>query len=333
MSTETRIGIVAGLLIVVIASVYFFYGASRREDDILVAATPKPAALKIPISNEKPPTVGKPRPLVQNPPRSQPVRPAQVASAPPIKSAGPMSATPKSDSMGIVGPPADRISTLTGIDKYKWSVPLAPPLPAANSVAHTANTPPPTYLRTSPSPGLVESTQGNLDADPKSSLPVFDKKTATVDSQIGRVKIEPETITKPAGTQSEELGIWPKHHIVGKGDTLASLSKQYYQDGKKSSEIVAANPGLKGRRKLKAGETIMIPQPAAAPELHATGLELTPASSDRTYTVKEGDTIYGIAKKNLGDSNRWKDVFELNKDQLRGDPRRLKPGMTLKLPT
>ena len=40
----------------------------------------------------------------------------------------------------------------------------------------------------------------------------------------------------------------------------------------------------------------------------------------------------GTAKKSLGNSSRWKEVFELNKDQLKGDPRRLKPGMTLKLP-
>src|ERR1043165_10229253 len=77
MSTETRIGIVAGLLIVFIASVSFFYGSSHRDDDVLIAATPKPAALKIPISNEKPPAAVKPGPLVQNTPRNPAIRPQQ----------------------------------------------------------------------------------------------------------------------------------------------------------------------------------------------------------------------------------------------------------------
>src|SRR5437667_3921574 len=108
MSTETRIGIVAGLLIVVIASVYFFYGSSHRDDDVLIAATPKPAALKIPISNERPPAAVKPGPLVQNTPRSPAIRPQQVVGYPPPKPAAAQSpSAPRPNSFGTVGPPAD----------------------------------------------------------------------------------------------------------------------------------------------------------------------------------------------------------------------------------
>src|SRR5437667_1442787 len=106
MSTETRIGIVAGLLIVVIASVYFFYGSSRRDDDVLIAATPKPAALKIPISNEKPPAANKSTPVVLNGPHGSPPRPPQVTSYyPQTKSVGtivPLHAPPRADSLGTV---------------------------------------------------------------------------------------------------------------------------------------------------------------------------------------------------------------------------------------
>ncbi|MFA7636392.1 MAG: LysM peptidoglycan-binding domain-containing protein [Monoglobales bacterium] len=35
-----------------------------------------------------------------------------------------------------------------------------------------------------------------------------------------------------------------------------------------------------------------------------------------TYTVASGDSLYLIARKVLGDGARWKEIFEINKDQI-----------------
>lgn len=51
----------------------------------------------------------------------------------------------------------------------------------------------------------------------------------------------------------------------------------------------------------------------------------------RTYTVKAGDTLSGIAKEHLGSANDYMRIFELNRDQLT-DPDTIKPGQELKLP-
>lgn len=333
MSTETRIGIVAGLLIVVVASVYFFYGSGRRDEEVLVAATPKPGALKIPISTEKPPIKPAPAgPIVQK--RGQAPIPAPSAASP---SGKPIVLTPIPPShLGTMGPSADKIAAASGVDKYKWSPPAGSPSQVALATPPVTNPASATPLRSNPSPILVEATRGNLDAESKPvmtppSVKSPEKKTG--ENEIGRVKLEPESITKPGSGRVESID-GMQRHTVAKGDTLAGLAKQYLGSAKKSAEIVAANPDLKGRRKLKPGETILIPQAAASAE-HSGGLDLTPttpSASDKTYTVEDGDTIYAIAKKTLGDSKRWKEVFELNKDQLKGDPRRLKAGMTLKLP-
>jgi LysM repeat protein len=48
-------------------------------------------------------------------------------------------------------------------------------------------------------------------------------------------------------------------------------------------------------------------------------------------TVKPGDTLSKIAKTFLGDPNRYKDVFNLNKDQL-SDPDKIQVGQQLKIP-
>jgi nucleoid-associated protein YgaU len=56
-----------------------------------------------------------------------------------------------------------------------------------------------------------------------------------------------------------------------------------------------------------------------------------PASASKTYTVKAGDTLSGIAKAQLGSANDYMKIFEANRDQL-NDPDKIKPGQVLKIP-
>ena len=56
-----------------------------------------------------------------------------------------------------------------------------------------------------------------------------------------------------------------------------------------------------------------------------------PAAAARTYTVKAGDTLSGIAKEHLGSAGAYMKIFELNKDKLT-DPDKIKPGQVLNLP-
>jgi nucleoid-associated protein YgaU len=52
-----------------------------------------------------------------------------------------------------------------------------------------------------------------------------------------------------------------------------------------------------------------------------------------TYTVDSGDNLSAIAKQELGDANRWREIYELNKDVIGDDPDLIQPGMELKLPS
>jgi nucleoid-associated protein YgaU len=56
-----------------------------------------------------------------------------------------------------------------------------------------------------------------------------------------------------------------------------------------------------------------------------------PPAAAKTYTVKSGDTLSGIAKQHLGNASAYMKIFELNKDQLT-DPNQIKPGQVLRLP-
>lgn len=70
------------------------------------------------------------------------------------------------------------------------------------------------------------------------------------------------------------------------------------------------------------------PGPGAANA--ARGSATTPGK--RTYVVKSGDTFYGISRSVLGSAARWRELYELNRDLVSGDPRNLRPGQKLTLP-
>jgi len=51
----------------------------------------------------------------------------------------------------------------------------------------------------------------------------------------------------------------------------------------------------------------------------------------RTYTVVAGDSLSRIAKKIYGSANRWKEIWEANRDQIK-NPDLIHPGQILKIP-
>lgn len=56
-----------------------------------------------------------------------------------------------------------------------------------------------------------------------------------------------------------------------------------------------------------------------------------PKATSRTYTVKSGDTLSGIASKMLGRSSRYREIYEANRNVMR-NPNDLRPGMVLRIP-
>ncbi|HEY3243542.1 MAG TPA: LysM domain-containing protein [Phycisphaerae bacterium] len=152
----------------------------------------------------------------------------------------------------------------------------------------------------------------------------------------------------------------PRTYKVGHGDTLALIAETYYGSQKYAAALMAANPQITNKEIVRVGTILNIPPldeltklnrrgdtPALNPEprLPAAAGTLNPQSEPRlpaaagtlntenSYTVKPGDTFYSIATRLLGAGGRWKELFELNKDAVDGDPGSLKIGQVLKLPT
>ena len=79
-------------------------------------------------------------------------------------------------------------------------------------------------------------------------------------------------------------------------------------------------------------------EPPPAPAQPATATveppqrETSNAPSNSTYDVKTGDCLWNIAKKQLGDGSRWKEIYELDKDKIK-NPNLIYTGQSLTLPS
>lgn len=108
-------------------------------------------------------------------------------------------------------------------------------------------------------------------------------------------------------------------HVVQKGDTLYSISKKYNTT---IQSIIDANK-ISGND-IKAGQKLIIP--GAASSSTAASTPAVSASKNESYTVKKGDTWYGIARTY---SVSVKDLYALNgTDGSQG----LKIGQVVKVP-
>ncbi len=54
-------------------------------------------------------------------------------------------------------------------------------------------------------------------------------------------------------------------------------------------------------------------------------------AQDQEYTVKAGDSLSKIARHCYGDGNKWKAIWEANKDSVK-NPDLIHPGQVLKIP-
>ena len=149
-----------------------------------------------------------------------------------------------------------------------------------------------------------------------------------------RTRRPPEPATAKQTTPKAEPG--HRDHTVERGDSYALLADRYYGSQRYAQFLMDANPGHSDPRRLRVGAVLRIPprpdQPekAGAAAVKPSGRAAAPGQ--RTYVVREGDTFYGIAARELGSADRWTELFELNKDEVDGRPNRLRVGQILVLP-
>jgi len=91
------------------------------------------------------------------------------------------------------------------------------------------------------------------------------------------------------------------------------------------------NPPMVGGGGLGAGDGKALVSGPGAPMTRPASEKPTDLNSPKLYTVKSGDSLMTIAKSELGSSNRWKEILDLNKRTLAA-PENLQLGMQLRIP-
>ncbi len=144
---------------------------------------------------------------------------------------------------------------------------------------------------------------------------------------------------RPASTPPAGLGGHPTRddgvakHVVRAGERLEDIADQFYGD-RAGWKIIANANGIARPELLQSGQQIIIPSRNASTTSPVVRREpapraVTTASNARKYRVKRGDTLTGIALRELNDQGRWKDIQRLNKLPDHG----IQPGQSLTLPT
>ena len=119
-------------------------------------------------------------------------------------------------------------------------------------------------------------------------------------------------------------------HRIRSGETVASIAKRY----KVPAEIIYDNNRISRTKKLSRGQVIRIPvyksEVASSKKKSTAGkadsAQSTPVASVKTYKVKRGDSLAGIAKKHNTSVAKIKELNHLKKNSVQA-------GRVLKLPS
>lgn len=186
---------------------------------------------------------------------------------------------------------------------------------------------------------LKDAHKAQLDAARKATAANKAKKQAA--DRAKRIK-EREAVAKAKEAEAEaKKGKALEKHVNDLGLKVRNLQVRF-DDGVAYVGGIVANRATKERVVLAIGNVEGVKQVRdtlrVTPARKATSN--TPAAKARRkanaaaqtmHTVKSGDTLSAIAKKYLGDANRYNEIFKANQPMLT-DPDKIYPGQVLRIP-
>jgi len=173
--------------------------------------------------------------------------------------------------------------------------------------------------------------------------------------QIPEEKEEIIVVKKPEPVkQKRDL---PKVYTVDEGDTLAEIAKKFYGSEQGNKRANVAKIFEANRQLLKAIDQIYVGQKLIIPPMVASGPDKNSSTSftskifekiksigskrsstdnnkvpqGKQYVVREGDNLWRIAEKQLGDGSRYEEISKMNANILK-DEDSLVVGMLLIVP-
>jgi nucleoid-associated protein YgaU len=115
------------------------------------------------------------------------------------------------------------------------------------------------------------------------------------------------------GTATESANAnLPATYTVKAGDSLWSIAESYYHSGYNFVDIQKAN-NISNSDNIEAGQNLTIPdvKPIIVGDTSSAATEQV-RPKDASYTVFQGDTLWGIAEKEYGTGFKWVDIANAN---------------------
>ena len=179
--------------------------------------------------------------------------------------------------------------------------------PATATFATTAHAAPTTLTTTAAPPAApapAATTHTSAAAPPAAPAPAATTHTSTA---------------SPPGPAT------PRTYVVRPGDTLSGIARRELGAAGRWRDLVDLNPAVAANPdRIHAGTVLLLPPP--------------PPAAEHTYTVRAGDTLSGIARRELGDPGRYPEIFTASKDTPQpggghlSDPDAIDVGQTLTIP-
>lgn len=190
----------------------------------------------------------------------------------------------------------------------------------------------------SPPPSTLAATNLSETAETVSAQPLIASSAEKTDNKV-----------KPSEPAS------PAVYVVADGDNLGTIAKKVYGCSEKNNIIrlfQANRSTLKSPDEIYVGQKLVIPSlPGSQPGKNKleklsgptllgkvesisqkdAATDSRQAEKNSSYIVQQGDSLWQIAAKQLGDGSRYQEIVELNTDILENEDS-LAVGMCLKLP-
>ena len=350
MARETKVGLIAGLAFIICFAVIL---ANRGQKPTLTTHRPYLVDRGVePLPEIEPPR----HDLRRNPSASQVIRERTVAAVrQPVIEAPAQAAMPSSGAQVVFDRPQ------TAQERA-----LSDPTPPPGTPSRARTEPEPTHAATTVDVDTSRVLTSRDDVEQRrrflqQQLDALDVSTAEVrginaaeqmnrpaplrvlgDNAVSRAahsvaERAPTRVDRPRGK-----------HTVAAGDNLSKIAAKYY--GTKSRRVVDAIFQA-NRASMESADTVRIGMELILPAVD--GEDVTPApqgspavqmpstapphgstpsqATFRWYQIKKNDGYAGIARRELGDEARWREIFELNKDKF-PDPQTIREGVRIKLP-
>ena len=328
MRPDVKLGVVISMVIVAVAGGYFFM---RNERQIPIPVATGPDAL-----SSGPATTGAAERKASKPKTRVPKR-----SAPLVRSGAEGRRTSRPQGKRAVS----RSGRASVPDKRQRRV-ADRTTPGGQRPAETVTRPVARAEDRSPTGNAMTKGSGRGPLRPsdsalaqRASTPKEAPKDPAVDSPPRRgVRLTATTPVQDAvsGGVGTDNRAAVERHRVQPGDTLSSLAQRYYGRSDLTHFLAKRNPQIADPNRLRPGDLVVIPpRPVDGSAKRASvksPADPRPPSGERTYRVRPGDSFYKIARDVLGDATRWKELLELNKDLVNGDPTRLQVNQVVVLP-